>query len=191
MSIELLTTSALSFGMIFLAEIGDKSQIVCMTLAARHKAKPVIFGSIAAFGLLNLLAVTLGTGLAHIIPHHWLVYLSAALFLAFGLSSIFSSDGEDEGENTTTRSSKSVFFSTFTLIFLAELADKTQLAVVTLSTTHSAIQIWLTATLALSATSVLGVLLGRKLLARINPSAMHKMSGFIFILFAVLLLFNN
>ncbi|WP_375748255.1 TMEM165/GDT1 family protein [Vibrio sp. HN007] len=191
MSIELLTTSLLSFGVIFLAEIGDKSQLVCMTLAARHKPKPIILGSIAAFAVLNFLAVSVGNGLTHLIPHQWLLYSSAALFTAFGIKSLFTSEEDEEEESIVAKSSKSIFVTTFTLIFLAELADKTQLAVVTMSTNYSPVVIWLSATAALGATSVMGVLLGRKLLSRINANLMHKVSGLFFILIAALLLFNG
>ncbi|MFC2028270.1 TMEM165/GDT1 family protein, partial [Chloroflexota bacterium] len=57
---ESLATAGSSFGLIALAEIGDKSQLVCMTMAVRHRALPVLLGAIFAFSLLNLLAVLFG-----------------------------------------------------------------------------------------------------------------------------------
>lgn len=53
-----------TFILIALAEIGDKSQLVCMTLAARHRGVPVVLGAALAFALLNLLAVLFGAGMA-------------------------------------------------------------------------------------------------------------------------------
>jgi hypothetical protein len=54
--------------LIALAEIGDKSQLVCMTLAARHRGLPVVIGAIAAFAVLNLLAVLFGAAVAAWLP---------------------------------------------------------------------------------------------------------------------------
>ena len=60
-----LTAAATTFGLIFLAEIGDKSQLVCIALAARHQHRPVLLGALTAFMVLNGLAVIFGAGLAH------------------------------------------------------------------------------------------------------------------------------
>jgi len=57
---ELSATTVTSFALIFAAEFGDKSQLVCMILASRYRAWPVFFGAIAAFSLLNTLAVIFG-----------------------------------------------------------------------------------------------------------------------------------
>jgi hypothetical protein len=63
-----LWAAATTFGVIFLAELGDKSQLVCMTLAARHRRWPVLIGAVAAFVVLNSLAVVFGVGLSQWIP---------------------------------------------------------------------------------------------------------------------------
>ncbi len=65
---ELLSISGASFILIFLAEFGDKSQLVCMTLAAKHRPWPVLFGAVTAFAVLNLLAVLFGTIVSAWIP---------------------------------------------------------------------------------------------------------------------------
>ncbi|MEH6578911.1 MAG: TMEM165/GDT1 family protein [Amphritea sp.] len=57
-----------AFLLVFLAEFGDKSQLVCMTLAARHKSLPVLLGAVFSFALLNLIAVTLGATAAAWLP---------------------------------------------------------------------------------------------------------------------------
>ena len=70
--LEWIAASATPFGLIFFAELGDKSQIVCMTLAARHRHWPVLSGVVIAFLLLNTLAVAFGAGLAHWVPQRLL-----------------------------------------------------------------------------------------------------------------------
>jgi putative Ca2+/H+ antiporter (TMEM165/GDT1 family) len=61
---ESLSVSLSTLALIALAEIGDKSQLVCMTLAARHRHWPVILGATTAFLILNTLAVLFGAGIA-------------------------------------------------------------------------------------------------------------------------------
>lgn len=177
----------LTYGVIFLAEIGDKSQLVCMTLASKHRSKPIIIGSALAFGLLNALAVTFGGTLTHFVPSQWLNLSAALLFIIFGLHSLFAREDDDEGETIVTNSGKNILFITFSMIFLAELGDKTQLGVITLSTTYHPFMIWLGATLALISTSALGIFAGRKLLTRINPAMLHRLSGLLFIVIGVLI----
>jgi len=74
---------------------------------------------------------------------------------------------------------------TFLLITMAEFGDKTQLAVVALSSTSLPIAVWLGSTVALIATSALGVWAGRTILQRIPITLLHKISGIIFILLAI------
>ena len=57
-----------AFLLVALAEIGDKSQLVCMTLAARHRGWPVVIGAVAAFAFLNALAVLFGAAVAAWLP---------------------------------------------------------------------------------------------------------------------------
>jgi len=172
-----------SYALIFAAEIGDKSQLVCMTLAARHRATPVIFGAIAAFSLLNILAVIFGVAIATWLPGYWVAGLVSALFTIFGLQSLFFTDDDDE-EEIKPKSSHNLFFTTFLLITVAEFGDKTQLAVVALSSTAIPAAIWIGSTLALSSSAILGVLAGRTLLQKIPLSLVHKISGVIFIILA-------
>lgn len=188
--LELISSSFLTFGMIFLAEIGDKSQLVCMALAAKHRAKPVVIGTVLAFAVLNVLAVTIGRSLTHFIPQTWLTFAAATLFILFGLHSLLANSKDESLKDDQKKTARNIVITTFMMIFLAELGDKTQLAVVTLSTTHAPLTIWLSATLALSATSLIGIYAGRKFLARLNINLLHKFSGLFFILIAISLLFT-
>ena len=82
---QLSATTITSFALIAAAEIGDKSQLVCMTLASRHRGMPVIWGAIAAFALLNTLAVVFGAAIAKWLPDYIVAGTVALLFAAFGL----------------------------------------------------------------------------------------------------------
>lgn len=172
-----------SYALIFAAEIGDKSQLVCMTLAARHRATPVIFGAIAAFSLLNILAVIFGVGIAAWLPDYLVAGSVSLLFAVFGCQSLFFYSDEAEDE-LNEKSSHNLFFTTFLLITVAEFGDKTQLAVVALSSTTIPAAVWIGSTLALSSSAILGVLAGRTLLQKIPLSLLHRASGLIFIVLA-------
>ena len=178
-----LTAAATTFGLIFLAEIGDKSQLVCMALAARHHHRPVLAGAIAAFVVLNILAVVFGAGLAHWVPERILAAAVAVLFAVFGILSLRAQE-QDGGEQIKERSGHGVFATTFLMLFLAEMGDKTQLAVAGMAGTLPAIPVWIGATLALATTSALGILVGRKLLRRIPLHRLHQISGVFFLILA-------
>jgi putative Ca2+/H+ antiporter (TMEM165/GDT1 family) len=182
----MLLESLFVFLIIFLAEIGDKSQLVCMTLSAKHKAKHVLFGAILAFGILNLIAVQVGAAISGFIPEYYLNIVVAILFAGFGLHSLFSKEDDEEEDCSEVKSTKHIVFTSFSLIFLAELGDKTQLAVATMSGTQSAVSVWIASTLALTATSALGVFLGSRFLTKIKPSLLHKISGVFFLVMAAI-----
>ena len=184
---QFTTTTITSFALIAGAEIGDKSQLVCMTLASRHRAAPVIWGAIAAFALLNTLAVVFGAAIANWLPDYLVATTVALLFAGFGIHALLNQQTDDDDQTEIVeKSGHGIFFTTFLLITLAEFGDKTQLAVVAFSSTALPLSVWFGATLALVATSGLGVWAGRTLLQRMPLMLLHKVSGIIFLLLAAL-----
>ncbi|WAK00694.1 TMEM165/GDT1 family protein [Methylobacter sp. YRD-M1] len=182
---EISATAATSYALIAAAEIGDKSQLVCMTLASRHRGLPVMLGAIAAFAFLNTLAVVFGVAIAAWLPEYIVAATVAFLFAAFGIHALRIEE-EDEDEEVKEKSGHGIFFTTFLLITVAEFGDKTQLAVVALSSTASPIAVWLGSTAALASTSALGILAGRTILKKFPLTLLHKISGAIFLILAVL-----
>ena len=178
---ELSATALTSFALIAAAEIGDKSQLVCMTLASRHRAMPVLLGAIAAFAFLNTLAVVFGVAIASWLPEYIVALTVAFLFAAFGIHSLRIKEADDDLD-VKERSGHGIFFTTFLLITVAEFGDKTQLAVVALSSTAVPLAVWLGSTTALASTSALGILAGRTILQKVPLVLLHKISGTIFLL---------
>jgi len=186
---ELLSVSGASFILIFLAEFGDKSQLVCMTLAAKHRPWPVLLGATVAFAILNLLAVLFGAVVSAWIPEFWLALCVAVLFGFFGVQSLLFDDGDNE-EDAPLRTSHGLFITALMMIFLAEFGDKTQLAVAGLASTYHGLPVWLGSTLALLATTAMGVIVGQRLLQRIPLGLIHKFSGILFLLLSALALYQ-
>jgi Ca2+/H+ antiporter, TMEM165/GDT1 family len=178
-----LTAAGTTFLLVAFAEIGDKSQLVCMTLAARHRALPVVIGAVAAFAFLNALAVLFGAAIAAWLPE-WLVALAVALlFGGFGINALRYTD-DDEEDDIEEKPGHGIFATTFLLIFLAEFGDKTQLAVAGMGSTSDAYAVWAGSTAALTLTSLLGVYAGRRLLKRLPLKWIHRVSGVFFLLLA-------
>lgn len=178
-----------SFLLIFAAEFGDKSQLVCMALAVRYRAAPVALGAVAAFLLLNTLAVVFGVAIANWVPELVISVIVSLLFLFFGVQALREAsahDGADELDESDVaiKSQNHIFFSTLALITLAEFGDKTQLAVVALSARFEPLSVWIGASLALAATSLMAVWAGRTILQRISMTLLHRLSGLLFIILA-------
>jgi len=184
-----LTTVVTSYLLIFAAEIGDKSQLVCMVLATRHRTFPVILGAIFAFALLNALAVMFGMAIANWFPEVYVSLTVAILFAVFGVHALrLKEDGDNK--SVEEKNSHSVFLATFLLITIAEFGDKTQIAVVALSSTSIPFAVWIGATIALATTSALGVWAGRTILQKIPLKLLHQISGVFFLLLAIYATYN-
>ncbi len=182
---ESLSISLSTFTLIALAEVGDKSQLVCMTLAARHRHWPVILGAATAFLGLNALAVLFGAGVAAWVPERVTAGLVAVLFGAFGIHALYKQD-DGKSQDVAERSGHGIFLTTLLLIFVAEFGDKTQIAVAGLAGSFDPMPVWLGATTALVMVSVLGVWAGRTVLQRLPLLWLHRISGGVFLLFALL-----
>lgn len=179
----LLSVTASTFALIALAEIGDKSQLVCMALAARHRGWPVFFGAALAFLVLNVLAVAFGTGIGALVPDRVLSAVVAVLFAVFGVMALLNQEEEDS-EDVEERPGHGIFFTTLLLIFVAEFGDKTQLAVAALASEFRPVPVWLGATVGLIAVSAAGVWAGRTVLQRLPITWLHRFSGVLFLGFA-------
>ena len=182
---ESLSITLSTFTLIALAEIGDKSQLVCMTLAARHRHWPVLLGASVAFLVLNVLAVLFGAGVAAWVPERLMAGIVAVLFALFGIHALRSTDDGDT-EDVIEKPGHGIFLTTLLLILVAEFGDKTQIAVAGLASNLAPTPVWIGASAALVAISALGVWAGRTLLQRLPLHWLHRVSGGVFLVFALL-----
>mgnify|MGYP001817222948 CR=1 FL=1 len=181
--LDSITVFLSSFSLVALAEIGDKSQLVCMTLAARHRHWPVLLGASIAFVLLNILAVLFGAAVAAWLPEKVTAGVVSVLFATFGIHALLSNNNEDS-QDLLEKPGHGIFLTTLLLIFVAEFGDKTQIAVAGLASSFSALPVWLGATVALIFVSALGVLIGRTILQRLPLVWLRRFSGMLFLIFA-------
>ncbi|MES9827795.1 MAG: TMEM165/GDT1 family protein [Candidatus Thiodiazotropha sp.] len=181
---ELFSSFLTSFTLIGLAEIGDKSQLVCMALAARHRHWPVLIGAAVAFLVLNALAVVFGASIAAWVPERITTAIVALLFGAFGIHALLT-QGDDESAEIVEQPGHGIFFTTLLLILVAEFGDKTQIAVAGLAGSMAPLPVWIGATTALVMVSALGVWAGRTILQRLPIHWLHRLSGGLFLVFAL------
>lgn len=182
---ESISVTVSTFALIALAEIGDKSQLVCMTLATRHRHWPVLLGATTAFVILNVLAVLFGAGIAAWVPERLMAGIVAVMFAAFGVHTLLS-QGEEDSEEVTEKPGHGIFITTLLLILIAEFGDKTQIAVAGLAGSMDPVPVWVGATIALVMVSALGVWAGRTVLQRLPLYWLHRAGGGIFLVFAAM-----
>src|SRR5512137_1654577 len=178
-----------TFGMIFLAELGDKTQLTAMALALRYPWKRIFVGIAAAFVVLNLAAVVVGKVLFLLLPVFWVTLVSGLLFLYFGYSTLRQAcdSDSDEGQPPTAASA---IRTAFVMIFMAELGDKTQLVTASQAAQHSASMtgmsmVFLASTLALWSVSLLGIFAGKQLVKIIPLCWIHRAAGGMFLVFGI------
>ncbi|MBI1920731.1 MAG: TMEM165/GDT1 family protein [Geobacter sp.] len=182
-----------TFGIIFLAELGDKTQFTVMALATRYPWKRIFIGIAAAFALLNLAAVVVGKLLFAILPIFWIKLVSGGLFLAFGMSTIRNSRFDEAGEEAEEGrlQARGPMMTAFVMILLAELGDKTQLVTASLAAQHDApLAVFSGSTLALWLVSLLGIFAGRQLTRFIPLPWIHRGAGALFLVFGIIILYQ-
>ena len=135
----------------FIAEMGDKTQLMLIALTSKYKLRDIILGTAAAILVLNGLAVLAGGLVSEFIPA-WLIKVIAALaFLYFAASTLAGDDDEEEEGNGRSRI-RFAPFAVFCTFFVAELGDKTQLTAITFGANEgmsSALIVWLGCSLGL------------------------------------------
>lgn len=180
-----------AFALIILAETGDKTQFSVITLGTRYPAVPVMLGSILAFALVNGVAVVAGVFILMALPIFWVKIGAAVLFLLFGAYTLYGlkTHDEEERDGEIETGERNGFISSFSLIFLMELGDKTQIATASLVAGYGhPLLIFCAVLLALSLLTVVEVKLGAVLSKKVEPERMKLIAGAIFILFGIITL---
>ena len=183
-----------TFGLIFLAELGDKTQLTAMALSLRYPWRRIFVGIAAAFVVLNLAAVLVGKVLFLLLPIFWVTLVSALLFLYFGYSTLRHACAQDDDE-APPHTAATAFRTAFIMIFMAELGDKTQLVTASQAAQHSESLsgmsiVFVASTLALWLVSLIGIFAGRQLVRYIPLCWIHRSAGLMFLVFGVMALWK-
>ena len=178
----------------FIAEMGDKTQLMLIALTSKYKLRDIIFGTAAAILVLNGLAVLAGGLVSEFIPG-WLIKIIAALaFLYFAASTLAGSDDDEEEEGNGRSKIRFAPFAVFCTFFVAELGDKTQLTAITFGANEgmsSALIVWIGCSLGLFLADILGMLLGYLLKSKTPEGLLNTLAFAIFSVFGVFTLYQG
>jgi Ca2+/H+ antiporter, TMEM165/GDT1 family len=182
-----------ALGLVFVAELGDKTQLVALGFGARHRLAPVLTGVVLAYMATNLLSVVIGGLLGAALPTRAIGLVGGVLFLGFALWTLRQRDAVDEGDEQadTGTGDRSVVLSVAGAMFVAELGDKTMLATATLAAEGNPVLVWVGATAGIILAGVLGVLVGRWFGARLPDTVTRIGSAVVFAVVGAGLILTN
>lgn len=178
----------LSFGVIFIAELGDKSQLMAMTFAARYKALPVLIGIAIATAFTHAISVAIGAVLGASIPTRGVAAVAGIAFLIFAAWSLRGDELTDEEAKKASQSNRTAIIAASVAFFLAELGDKTMLATITLATKEGVIGTWAGSTVGMVAADALAILVGYHMKSRLPERTIRFGSAIAFVVFGILLI---
>jgi putative Ca2+/H+ antiporter (TMEM165/GDT1 family) len=184
----ILTAFLISFGVIFVAELGDKSQLMALTFATRYKPLPILIGITIATAVVHGISVAFGVLIGARIPTDAVNVVAGVAFLGFAWWTWRGDELDDDEAAKVDRDSRSAIVAASAAFFLAELGDKTMLATITLATTHGWFGTWLGSTLGMVAADALAILLGAYLGTRLPERAVKIGATVAFVIFGLVLM---
>ncbi len=182
-----MTAFLLSTAVIFVAELGDKSQLMAMTFAARYRVVPVLVGITVATALVHLASVALGATVGSAFGEHQgaIAVVAGLAFLVFAAWTLRGDELTDEESDKARHSTGTAVLAVGVAFFLAELGDKTMLATITLATQYGWFGTWLGSTLGMVAADALAIVVGRALGKRLPEKVIAYGAAALFFLFGI------
>jgi len=191
----------IAFGVIFVAELGDKSQLLALALACQFRAWPVLAGISIASAVVYGLSVALGVVVAGQLPTSAISIIAGIAFLGFAAWTLRGDRraGDEaelaaraEGEAALAKhSGRSAVLTSAITVFLAELGDKTMLATITLAARGEAFGTWLGSVVGMVAADAIAVGVGSQLGARLPRRVVLRVAALLFVAFGVLLIYQG
>ena len=173
---------AAAFVVVFLAELGDKTQLVALTLSGRYPALKVLAALGVAIAVLQTLSVTAGALVSTAVPHRVVDAGACLLFLCF---SVWTWRASDDGDDHSPGVKDPMLRSVAVAFFLAELGDKTMLTTAGLAADRGAIPVWIGSFAAMVAATALAVVGGKAIMRRIHPRTVRRVGAVAFALVGV------
>lgn len=181
-----MTVFFVAFFAVLLAEVGDKTQLVTLTLSTRFPPRQVLTGALSALAAITGLAVVVGDFLANLLPEQATLIGSGILFLAVGAWMFFKDESPDDEPEPPRHG---VAVQTFAMVFLAELGDKTQLAAIALTAAYGApVAVFLGAMAGQLVNHGAAAYLGSRYLSRLPARTVKIASGLLFFVFGLVFL---
>jgi putative Ca2+/H+ antiporter (TMEM165/GDT1 family) len=186
----MLTATLVSLSVVFVAELGDKSQLMTMTYALRHRWWVVLSGVGIASFLVHGLSVTIGHFLGLTLPARPIAFAAAIAFLLFAVWT-WRERRAGDGEDVKIAEPRHVLLAVISSFVLAELGDKTMLATVALASDHNWAGVWIGATAGMVLADGVAIAVGALLHKRLPERFLHGVASVLFLLFGLWLLFDS
>lgn len=177
-----------SFGVIFVAELGDKSQLMALAFATRYRPWPILIGITLATAVVHAVSVLVGGLLGAAMPTETINVVAGVAFLGFAVWTIRGDKLDEDQAARADRTTRSVVMAVAVAFFLAELGDKTMLATITLATREGLFGTWLGSTLGMVAADALAIGIGALLGRRLPERAIRIGATASFVIFGILLI---
>jgi putative Ca2+/H+ antiporter (TMEM165/GDT1 family) len=178
----------LSFGVILLAELGDKSQLMALAFATRYRAGTVLVAISFATLLVHAGSVLLGNAFAAVLPTHPIQVIAGLAFFGFAAWTLRGDTlGEAEADRAT-RTGRWALLTIGSAFFLAELGDKTMLATISLATTEEPIGTWLGSTAGMVVADAIAIAIGAILGSRLPERTVKGFAALAFVVFGAALI---
>ncbi|MFD4265627.1 TMEM165/GDT1 family protein [Rhodococcus sp. NPDC058481] len=187
----MLAALLLSFGVIFVAELGDKSQLMAMTFALRYKWWVVVGGITVATTIVHLVSVGVGHSLGAALPTNLISIVGGIAFVIFALWTLRGDSLSDDEQNKAARVGTSAFLAVASAFFLAELGDKTMLATITLAADNDWVGVWIGSTVGMVAADALAIVVGAVLGKHLPERFIQLGAATLFLVFGVMLLLEG
>ena len=187
----LVVAAASAFGIVFVAELGDKTQLLALGYGARHGMRTVGIGLTLGFAVSGAIAALVGALLGAALPERPIGLAAGALFLVFAALTwrdLDDADGVGEEEDSDSPRRRSVVASIALTIAVAELGDKTQLATVALAAQANPLATWIGATAGVVSAGMLGAVAGSRIGRHVRPRTIKLASAVLFAGFGVALI---
>ncbi|MBN9386857.1 MAG: TMEM165/GDT1 family protein [Chloroflexi bacterium] len=176
-----MTAFLIALFFVFIAEMGDKTQLVALAFATRYRPTTVILGVFLATLVVHLFSVGIGELLGIALPLFWIKLLAGLAFIGFGIWTLIGDKLEDE-EKTTQQRQFGPLMTVAVTFFLAELGDKTMLATITIASQQQTfIPVWIGSTVGMVIADGLAVLVGMVLGKRLPERIIQIGAAIIFI----------
>lgn len=181
-----------AFVLVFVAEMGDKSQLLSLAFATKYKLSTVIIGIALGIGLNHALAILAASFIAEYIQLEYIKLLAAFVFIIFGLSSLKIEYEEEEEEEKSYLADFGPIITIAATFFIGELGDKTQILAMTLGAmAENKLLVFLATFSSMMVVSLLGILVGRVLKKRIPEVTMNIIAAFLFLFFGFTSLYGT
>lgn len=183
----------ISTAVIFVAELGDKSQLMAMAFATRYKARDVLLGLTIATAIVHLASVGIGAAIGEAFASYQgtINVLAGVAFLGFAAWTLRGDELTDEEADRARNSTGAAVLAVGVAFFLAELGDKTMLATITLATHEGWLGTWIGSTVGMVAADALAIVVGALLGRRLPERAVTWFATTAFVVFGLLLIWQG